>query len=87
MRQPKKDHQRPAQQYSSSRSVSSQQGPAAMYDQLQRYNTAPPVVYYVQQPTRRNDTVHSVVNSVIEGLIEGGANQLGQALIQGAMGN
>ncbi|XP_042050020.1 diacylglycerol kinase theta-like [Salvia splendens] len=96
VRQPKKDHERP-QQYSSSRSVSSQQGvaavasPAAMYDQqyhqLQRYNTAPPVVYYVQQPTRRNETVRNVVNSVIEGLIEGAANQLGQALIQGAMGN
>ncbi|KAG6427019.1 hypothetical protein SASPL_111258 [Salvia splendens] len=93
------------EEYSKSRSVRSQQGvavasPAAMYDQqceawhqLQRYNTAPPVVYaapsyvQVQQPTRRNDTVHNVVNSVIEGLFEGAANQIGNALIQGAMGN
>lgn len=95
--QPKKDQQR-VQQYSKSRSVSGhQQGvsvasPAAVYDQrqyeawhqLQRYNTAPPG--YVQ-PTRRNDAVQNVVNSVIEGLIEGAANQFGQALIQGAMGN
>ncbi|KAL1550039.1 diacylglycerol kinase theta-like [Salvia divinorum] len=96
--QPKTD-QRP-QQYSTSRSVNSQQSvaapsPTAMYQQyqpwhqVQRYDTAP-VVYavpsFVQQPTR-NDTMHNVVNSVIEGLFEGAANQLGQALIQGALGN
>lgn len=56
--------------------------------QLHRYNTAP--VYatpsFVQQPTR-NDAVQNVVNSLVEGLLEGVGNQLGQALLQGALGN
>ncbi|XP_057782632.1 protein VACUOLELESS GAMETOPHYTES-like [Salvia miltiorrhiza] len=109
-RQQAKTEQRP--QYSSSRSVNSQQArvsrsqsvggpsPTSIYQQqpwhqLQRYETAPvgyaaPVVYGVpnfMQPPTRNDAVQNVVNSVIEGLIEGAANQLGQALMQGALGN
>ncbi|KAI3474541.1 hypothetical protein Pfo_029456 [Paulownia fortunei] len=56
--------------------------------QLHRYHTAPvfSTPSFVQQPTR-NDAVQNVVQSVIEGLVEGAANQLGQALLQGALGN
>lgn len=56
--------------------------------QVRRYNSAP--VYAgtsLVQPPRRNDAVQNVVNSVVEGLIEGAANQLGQALLQAALGN
>lgn len=56
------------------------------HHQVRRYDSAP-VHGWVQQQPGRNDVVQNVVSSVVEGLIEGAANQLGQVLLQGALGN
>ncbi|KAL2480514.1 Phorbol-ester/DAG-type domain-containing protein [Abeliophyllum distichum] len=64
-------------------------GPAPSSRQLHHYNTAPvlPVQEAYVQPARRNDVVQDIVERVIVGIIDGGAQQLGQALLEGALGN
>lgn len=71
---------------SSSRAVNNFPHPTPMFQQPQPFYVAAAPSFMQQQPTR-NDAMQQVVNSVIEGLIEGAATQLGQALFQGALGN
>ncbi|CAA2997691.1 C1-like, Zinc finger, RING FYVE PHD-type [Olea europaea subsp. europaea] len=64
-------------------------GPAPSSHQLHHSYTAPilPIHEGYVQPARRNDVVKEIVEAAITGIIEGGAQQIGQALLEGALGN